>query len=230
MYIEAVDLHTWICGDDDIVLYMFINRTIKLEKTKTGTPSRPSLPIASALSSHPMPGAHRPRPCTSGTASSATTSSTVVVSTSTKSASRQGRPSLKRFLPAPRAMPAQTARPGRRRSRESQTPCHRENALTSSFADWRRRCERKSKSYPKASHLRKSVRSFTVSRTLPQSPQRTPPRRRRCPAMVQAMGSTPSTTADGDVEEEVDVVEAEAEGTLARCAQPGAPNPPINQP
>ncbi len=58
-------------------------------------------------------------------------------------------------------------------------PCHRENASTSSSTDWRRRCERKSKSSPKACHLRKFVRSFTVSRTPPQSPRRIPPRQQR---------------------------------------------------
>ena len=46
--------------------------------------------------------------------------------------------------------------------------------------------------------------------------------------MVRATGSTPSTTADGDVEEEVDAAEAEEEETPARREQPGALNPPID--
>ncbi len=48
-------------------------------------------------------------------------------------------------------------------------------------------------------------------------------------ATVQAMGSMPSTTADGAEEEEVDAAEAEEEATPRHCAQPGAPSPPINQ-
>ncbi len=135
----------------------------------TKTPSRPNSQTALALSSHPTPGAYRPRSCTSGTASSAATSSTVAVSTSMRSASRQGRPSPERCPVANDATPATTARPARRRSRESPKPCRRENASTSSFADWRRRFGRKSKSYPKAIHLIKFVRLFTISRTPQQS-------------------------------------------------------------
>ncbi len=100
----------------------------------TGTPLIPNLPNASVLSSHSTPRAHRQRPCTSGTASSAATSSTIVVSTSMRSASRQGRPSPERCPPATDATPATTAGPERIRSRESPTPCHRKNASTSSFA------------------------------------------------------------------------------------------------
>ncbi len=109
---------------------------------------RPSLLTSSALSSRPTPGAHSPRPCTSGTASCPATSSTVAVSTRTRSASRQGRPSPMCCPPATDVTSATTARPARRRSRESPTPCHKENASTSSLADWRRRCKRKSNSYP----------------------------------------------------------------------------------
>ncbi len=138
----------------------------------TGTPFRPRFPTASALRSHPTPGAHRLRPCTSGTASSAATSLNVVVSTSTRSVSRQSRPLLERYPPVTRAAPATPVRPSRRSSRGSPTPCRRGNASTLSSVDWRRRCERKSISYPKASHLRIYVRSFT--RTRPQSPLRTP--------------------------------------------------------
>ncbi len=112
--------------------------------------------------------------CTSGMASSAATSSTVAVSTSTRSASRQSRPSPEQCPPATHATPEMTVRPARRRSRGSPTPCHRENASTSSSADWRRRCGRKSKSYPKASHSMKFARLFTTLRTPPQSPRRTP--------------------------------------------------------
>ena len=70
---------------------------------------RPNLPTALALTSHPTPGAQRPRPCTAGMASSAATSLTVVVSTSSRSASRQCILSPESCLLATDITPATTA-------------------------------------------------------------------------------------------------------------------------
>ncbi len=47
--------------------------------------------------------------------------------------------------------------------------------------------------------------------------------------MAQATGSTPSVTAEGAEEEEVDVPEDEEEATPARHMLPGAINPQTNQ-
>ncbi len=125
-----------------------------------------------------------------------------------------------------------TVCPARRRSRGSPMTCQRENALTSSSADWRRKCGRKSPSYPKASHSMKFAKLFTSSRTPPQSPRRTPHSRRRQPATAQARASTLSAPEEGaEEEEEVDAAAAEdeEEETPARRAPPGAANQQTGQ-
>ena len=135
---------------------------------------RRSLPTDLAFSSCPMPESRTPRPCTSGTASSAATSATTSICTSTRSARRRDRWSPERCLPATDVTAVTTACPARRRSRGKLTPCCRENTSTLSSADWRRKCKRKSRSCLKKTPLRKSVTFLSAQKFFHQAHENTP--------------------------------------------------------